>query len=78
MPITLAKSKLKSKMLEYFRQIEDSGETIIVTNNGTPVLEIKPIKRRIPVSEAFADVRGKVQYHEDVMMPTTDEWGDLI
>ena len=61
-------------MLEYFRRVEETGSELIVTDNNEPVLRIVPIRRRIPASEQFADVRGRVVYHEDVMKPTTDEW----
>jgi hypothetical protein len=59
----VSKSVLKAKMLEYLRRVEETGEELIVTDNNEPV-----------VSEAFADVRGRVVYHEDVLAPSTDEW----
>jgi antitoxin (DNA-binding transcriptional repressor) of toxin-antitoxin stability system len=36
-----SKSKFKAKALEYFRQVETSGEPIIVTDHGQPKLEIR-------------------------------------
>ncbi len=38
----ISKSKFKPKALEYFRQIEESGENLIITNHGHPVLKIVP------------------------------------
>jgi prevent-host-death family protein len=73
---TVSKSVLKARMLEYFRRVEDTGTELIVTDNNQPVLRIVPIRRRIPASEQFADVRGRVVYHEDVTTPTTDEWDE--
>ena len=70
----VSKSALKAKMLEYFRKVEETGEELIVTDNNRPVLRIVPIRQRIPASEMFSDVRGKVVYHDDVLAPTTDEW----
>jgi antitoxin (DNA-binding transcriptional repressor) of toxin-antitoxin stability system len=70
----VSKSALKARMLEYFRRIELSGEELVVTDNNVPVLRIVPIRKRIPAREAFADVRGRVVYHEDVLAPTTSEW----
>jgi len=72
----VSKSALKAKMLEYFRRVEETGEELVVTDNNQPTLRIVPIRRRIPASIAFADVRGRVVYCEDITSPTTDEWSD--
>ena len=72
----VSKSALKAKMLEYFRRVEETGEELVVTDNNQPTLRIVPIRRRIPAAVSFADVRGKVVYHEDVLGPTTDEWSE--
>ncbi|MBI3201348.1 MAG: prevent-host-death protein [Myxococcales bacterium] len=70
----VSKGVLKAKMLEYFRRIEESGEELIVTDNNQPVLRIVPIRTRRPAREVFADVRGRVAYHGDILEPTTSEW----
>lgn len=71
---TVSKSALKAKMLEYFRKVEETGEELIVTDNNEPVLRVVPIRKRVPAATLFADVRGKLVYHEDPLAPTTDEW----
>jgi prevent-host-death family protein len=73
---TVSKSALKAKMLEYFRRVEETGRELIVTDNNEPVLRIVPIRKRIPASDLFADVRGRVVYQEDILTPTTDEWSE--
>lgn len=73
---TVSKGVLKAKMLEYFREAEQLGEELIVTDNNRPVLRIVPIRKRRPASEVFAAVRGRVVYHEDVLAPTEDEWSE--
>ncbi len=73
---TVSKSALKAKMLEYLREVERTGEELIVTDNQRPVLKIVPIQKKRTAAEIFADVRGKVVYHEDIMTPTTDEWDE--
>ncbi len=70
----VSKGALKAKMLEYFREVERTGEELVVTDNSRPVLKVVPIRRRRSAAEVFADVRGRVVYHEDIMTPTTDEW----
>lgn len=72
----ISKSKLKAKMLEIFRQLEASGEELIVTDQGKPVLKITPIKEVANVAEVFGDLQGKVIYLEDINTPTLSEWGE--
>jgi prevent-host-death family protein len=71
---TVSKSALKAKMLEYFRRVEETGTELVVTDNNQPVLRIVPIRKRTPSATLFADVRGRVTYHGDILAPTTDEW----
>jgi prevent-host-death family protein len=71
---TVSKGLLKAKMLEYFRRVEETGEPLIVTDNNRPVLRIVPIRQRIPAADLFADVRGRVTYHDDLLAPTAGEW----
>jgi antitoxin (DNA-binding transcriptional repressor) of toxin-antitoxin stability system len=71
---TISKSALKARMLEHFRRIEETGEELVVTDRDRPVLRITRIRTLTPAAEAFADVRGRVVYHGDVLAPTSDEW----
>ncbi len=71
---TVSKSALKARILEYLRRVEASGEPLIVTDRGRPVLKVVPYRERTCAAELFADLRGRVVYHEDVLAPTTDEW----
>jgi antitoxin (DNA-binding transcriptional repressor) of toxin-antitoxin stability system len=38
----VSKSEFKAKASEFFRQIESSGESLIVTDCGRPILELRP------------------------------------
>jgi prevent-host-death family protein len=70
----VSKSALKARMLEYFRRVEETGEELIVTDNNEPVIRIVRIQKRLPASEVFADLRGRVRYHDDLLAPTSSEW----
>ncbi|MFP4302709.1 MAG: type II toxin-antitoxin system Phd/YefM family antitoxin [Spirochaetaceae bacterium] len=72
----LSKSKLKAHMLEVMREIEESGEELIVTDHGRPTLIISPYRERKPVDELFAAERGKLVLREDPDEPTLEEWED--
>lgn len=72
----VSKSALKARMLEYFRRVEQTGEELIVTDNNQPVIRIMPIRKPRSARDLFADVRGRVVYHDDILAPTTDEWNE--
>ena len=73
---TISKSKLKANLLRIFRQIEERGEELIVTDRGRAVLRIQTIAQKKSVEEVFADVRGEVIDYEEINEPTLAEWGD--
>ena len=73
----VSKGELKAKMLEYFRKVEKTGEELIVTDNRVPVLKVLPIRKKKNVADVFAKIQGKVKYHEDILTPETEEWGDV-
>ncbi len=72
----MSKSSLKARMLEYFREVERTGEELIVTDKDRPVLKVVPIAGKRPASEVFADVRGRVVYRADLLEPTEAEWSE--
>jgi len=75
--ITVAKGVLKAKMLAYFRMVEETGETLVVTDHRKPVLKVVPIEVRESLVSAFADLQGKLRADEDdLLAPTTAEWED--
>ena len=41
MTIQISKTELKAKALEYFRQIETTGQSVVVTDHGQPTIEIR-------------------------------------
>jgi antitoxin (DNA-binding transcriptional repressor) of toxin-antitoxin stability system len=73
---TISKSKLKARMLQIFREIEQSGQPITVTDHGQPVLKIQPITKKRSVEEVFGPLQGQVVYHNDINEPTLEEWSE--
>ena len=57
----VSKSVLRAKMFEYFRQLEEGGGELIVTEFGKPVLRITPYAAKCNVDELFKEVRGKAK-----------------
>lgn len=71
---TVSKSHLKTHMLQIFRELEANNEELIVTDNNTPVLVIKPVKQKESVDALFGSLQGQVVYHEGWDASTLDEW----
>ena len=71
----IGKSALKAKMLEYFREVEETGEPLIVTDGGRPVLQVVPYKSKGRCSDIFSDLRGKASIDRAAAVsPTEEEW----
>lgn len=69
----VSKSEFKAKALEYFRQIEASGESVIVTDHGKPALEVRPYRgdERPPLDI----LRGSVVCYEKPTQPVAEhDW----
>lgn len=75
--LTISKSKLKAQMLQIFRELEATGEEVIVTDRNRSVAHITPYEDKLTVEELFANWQGQVIFHEDPSTPTIDEWEDL-
>ena len=73
---TVSKGVLKARLLEFLRQVEATGEELVITNHGVPVLKVVPIEERATADVLFADVRGKLTWTESPDAPTVDEWTD--
>ncbi len=69
---TITQRELRNQSAAVLREVE-SGRTFIVSRNGTPVGELRPIKRRrFVLREAIADAAGRaaridaVQFRADL------------
>ena len=45
MTMKLSKSQFKAKALEILREIENTGEMVIVTDHGNPTIEVRPYRK---------------------------------
>jgi antitoxin (DNA-binding transcriptional repressor) of toxin-antitoxin stability system len=72
----VSKSYLKTHMLRIFRDLEKSGEELIVTDNNRPVLKIVPVKEGKSVGDVFGGLQGKVVFREDIDATTEEEWSE--
>jgi prevent-host-death family protein len=74
--VTASKSALKSRMFEYFRKVEETGEPLVVTDHGKPVLQVVPFAEMRPMADVLAEFRalGPMRFVGDPNAPTVDEW----
>jgi antitoxin (DNA-binding transcriptional repressor) of toxin-antitoxin stability system len=69
----LSKSQFKPRSLEIMRQIEQTGETVIITDHGVPTLEIKPYQSR--TRNPLDTLRGSLVSYTEPTLPVADnEW----
>jgi prevent-host-death family protein len=72
----VSKSQLKAKALEYFRHVERTGEVLVITDRGRPVLQITPYED--PSRRIESELRESVVRYEAETAPVgLDDWGAL-
>lgn len=73
---TLSKSAFKARALEFCREVEASGESLILTDHGRPVLELRPYveQERSPLDILRHSV---VRYDRPEDPVADDEWESL-
>ena len=72
----ISKSQFKPRSLEYFRLIEESGETLIITDCGKPVLKVMPYTAN--TEDQLKILRSSVLQYDDPTQPVAlDDWNAL-
>jgi prevent-host-death family protein len=75
----VSKSRFKPRALEYFRQVEETRQGLIITDRGKPVLKITPYQ---PARETKAAgggrLRGAILRYDDPFEPVgVEDWEAL-
>jgi prevent-host-death family protein len=73
---TVSKSKFKPQALEYFRQVEESGEPLVITDRGKPVLKIVPYSQQ-PLKGLEALKDSVVKYEKPFEPVGLEDWEHL-
>ena len=69
----VSKSVFKARALEFFREIESTGESLVLTDHGRPVLEVRPYEEND--SDPLDTLRRSVVRYERPTDPVADdEW----
>jgi len=72
---TVSKSKFKPRALEYFRKIQETGEELVLTDHGKPVLKISAFKPDLAAS--LKSLRNTVVRLDAPLEPTDERWNAL-
>lgn len=67
----VSKSQFKHRSLEYFRLIEESGETMIITDRGKPLLKVTPYTAN--PDNSLKILRNSVLKYDDPTQPVAPE-----
>jgi antitoxin (DNA-binding transcriptional repressor) of toxin-antitoxin stability system len=77
-PRRVSKSRFKAQALELFRQVEASGEPLVVTDHGRPTLEVRPYRPARSDAEPLEVLRGSVLRFDDPFAPVGEnDWEAL-
>lgn len=68
----ISKSRFKAHALEIFRNIEQTGTPVVITDNGTPTLTVT--KYRGKKRDALSRLKGSVLKFEDPLAPVAVDW----
>ena len=69
----VSKSQFKAHALAYFREIEASGETLVVTDHGKPTLEVRPYRpAAMAEQEPLCLLRGSVVHFDAPLEPVAE------
>lgn len=73
---TLSKSQFKPEALKYFRQVEETGLELVITDRGRPVAKIVPYEQA--PEKLLRAFRGSVLRYDDPTEPVgVEDWEAL-
>ena len=76
MQTEVSKSQFKAKALEYFRQVEASGESVVITDHGQARLEVRPYQTN--TRHPLDILRGSVLRFDQPTAPVADNDWDVL
>ncbi len=65
-------SEFKAKCLNLMDQVAETGETLVITKNGRPVAELRPVTK--PVDTLFGAHKGLIEIMGDIIAPLDEDW----
>lgn len=72
----ISKSQFKPQALKFFRQVQETGQELIITDHAKPVLKIVPY-REDPM-DVVKELRNSVVKYEKPMEPVAENDWDVL
>ncbi|MFT4677809.1 MAG: prevent-host-death family protein [Patiriisocius sp.] len=69
----VSKSQFKPKALQYMRDVERTGEPIVITDRGKPTLELRPVSAQGVKQDPMTYLKGVVLDYVDPTQPVGEE-----
>jgi hypothetical protein len=77
-PRQVSKSRFMAHALELFRQVEASGEPLVVTDHGWPTLETRPYRPARSDGDPLEQLRGPVlRFDDPFALVGENDWESL-
>ncbi|HEX9734473.1 MAG TPA: type II toxin-antitoxin system Phd/YefM family antitoxin [Thermoanaerobaculia bacterium] len=74
---TVSKTQFKAQVLQYFQQVERTGQEVVITDRGRPVVRMVPFESPDPEA-ALKSLRGTVVRYDDPTEPVgVEDWNVL-
>jgi antitoxin (DNA-binding transcriptional repressor) of toxin-antitoxin stability system len=73
-PRLISKSDFKAHALELFRQVESSGESLVITDHGRPTLEVRPY--RAGSADPMSLLRESIISYGNLLESMEDDWSE--
>ena len=72
----VSKSCFKPKALKFFRQVQETGQELIITDRNKQVLKIIPFQK--DTQSVLGELRNSVRRYDDPLTPVgQDDWEAL-
>ncbi|MFK5925361.1 MAG: hypothetical protein QM483_01910 [Desulfuromusa sp.] len=72
----VSKSAFKPRALEYFRQIQEQGSELIITDHAKPVIKISPLRKEPHI--ILKELRNSVIRYENPCEPVAQEDWEIL
>ncbi len=69
---TIKASEFKAKCLKLMDEVAETGDTIVITQNGRPVAQLGPVVERPKTLLGLH--KGQIIIHGDIIEPIDVEW----
>jgi len=70
--VIVSKAQFKAKALELFRQVQETGRPLIITDRGQPVLKLVPYT--LDNKAVLKALKGSVLQYRNPTEPVGEEW----